>query len=116
MQLLRTLIKIILLISLFVWLAACRGGGSDNSGDDGNYGYGWVKISSPAGDHYTMSSNPLRISGEAFISPTWFTCCSGSAEDTGVTVTWENQTTGQQGYANQQGLGQVDYTDIRKGT
>ena len=83
-------------------LTACGDGVDDSADSDGNQGSGWVKIVSPAGDYYTMSSNPLRISGEAFISPTWFTCCSGSAEDTAVTVKWENQTTGQTGYATQQ--------------
>ena len=102
-QLLQTISKGFLFTILSVWLVACGGGGNgSDSSDDDNYGDGWVKIVSPEGDYYTMSSNPLRTSGEAFISPTWFTCCSGSAEDTGVTVTWENKTTGQKGYANQQ--------------
>jgi len=93
--------KIFIILNVLV-LTACGSGLDSTDNDDGNYGVGWVKIVSPAGDYYTMSSNPLWISGETFISPTWFTCCSGSARDTGVTVTWENQTTGQKGYANQQ--------------
>jgi len=91
-----------LIILNILVLTACGDGVDDSTDSDSNHGSGWVKIVSPAGDYYTMSSNPLRLSGEAFISPTWFTCCSGSAQDTAVTVKWENQKTGQTGYANQQ--------------
>jgi hypothetical protein len=93
--------RIFFILNIIV-LTACGDGVDDSTNSDGNHGSGWVQITSPAGDYYTMSSNPLRLSGEAFISPAWFTCCSGSAEDTAVTVKWENRKTGQTGYANQQ--------------
>jgi uncharacterized repeat protein (TIGR01451 family) len=55
---------------------------------------GWVKV-----DYKVADPTSISLSGRAFISPTWWHCCSGSAEDTGVTVTWRNRTTGAEGEA-----------------
>lgn len=42
------------------------------------------------------------LEGDAFISPTYWHCCGGSAaEMTAVTVTWRNETTGESGGAAQ---------------
>jgi len=77
------------------------GGGSsgDNTGDTSNE---LITINYPASESsYTEYCNFVNLSGEAFISPTWSRCCTGSAEDTGVTVIWENKTTGESGNASQ---------------
>lgn len=86
--------------------ASCGGGGGGGgapSTDTGNVGAGWVTIDYPTTEStYTTDRLSVYLSGKAFISPTWWHCCSGSAEDTGVTVTWENVTTGVTGNAYQQ--------------
>ncbi len=75
------------------------GGSGDNTGDTSN---GLITIVYPTSESsYTEYCNSVDLSGEAFISPTWSRCCTGSAEDTGVTVTWENKTTGESGNASQ---------------
>jgi len=59
---------------------------------------GWVTIDpvpSTTGDSATLS-------GEAFISPTYWNCCIGTAQQmTAVTVSWRNETTGASGLASQ---------------
>lgn len=79
------------------------GGGSDGVSDDGGTpNAGWVTISYPTTDDtYNTDNSPQYLSGEAFISPTWWRCCSGDASDTGVSVIWRNETTGQTGPASQ---------------
>jgi hypothetical protein len=57
---------------------------------------GWITI-----DYVAAYPDEAYLNGEAFISPTWYRCCSGSAEDTGVTVTWTNLTTNTTGPASQ---------------
>lgn len=89
-------------ISLSVVFVSCGGGGGggeSTGGDDINPA--WVKISIPNTDPAHTSNENELISGTAFISPDYYHCCSGSAEDTGVTVTWKNVTTGASGSANQ---------------
>ena len=61
---------------------------------------GWVVIDAPASTDTVC--NELGLSGEAFISPTDWHCCGGSAvEMTAVTVTWRNETSGAAGTASQ---------------
>jgi len=79
-------------------LTSCGGGGGDGGGDGGgggNQGAGFVTIDSPtSAASYDSVCETVPLSGTAFISPTWWHCCSGSASDTGVTVTWTNSATG----------------------
>jgi hypothetical protein len=79
-------------------ISGCGGGGDD------------VQIALPPPspafvtlDTYDPSTvcNEAWLSGTAFISPTWWRCCSGSATDTGVTVTWSNAAIQQSGIASQ---------------
>ncbi|MCM5570437.1 Ig-like domain-containing protein [Burkholderiaceae bacterium FT117] len=69
--------------------------------DPDKVGAGWVTIEVPTPPAYSTDSPGVFLSGEAFISPTWSRCCSGSATDTGVTVTWSNAATGESGQATQ---------------
>lgn len=81
-------------------LAACGGGDSGGGGpapDPNRVGAGWITISGPS----TTDLATALVSGEAFVSPTWWSCCTGEASDTGVTVTWSNATTGTSGAASQ---------------
>lgn len=98
----------VLLASVFFLfaLAACGGGGgSGGSGDDTDndtsYAGGWVSITTPATETASAYCSPFRLAGEAFISDDYYRCCSGSAEDTGVLVTWQNLSTGGSGTAYQ---------------
>ena len=82
-------------------LIASGGGGSD-SDNGGTPNEGWVKIYFPTTeDNYTTDNSPQYFTGEAFISPTSWRCCSGDASDTGVIVEWRNETTGQSAQASQ---------------
>lgn len=95
----------LVLLAILSALAACGGGGGGDSGtggDTGNVGAGWIRIDHTTAPGGTTTSDSVYLSGEAFVSPTWFACCSGSAETiSGVTVTWLNETTGQSGKASQ---------------
>ena len=77
------------------------GGGDNNSGD--SISGGWASILGPSDTGQASTyCNTAYLSGEAFISNSYYRCCSGIAEDdTGVTVTWENQVTGMTGDATQ---------------
>ncbi len=89
----------IILFSLVI--AGCKGGGGGSAyiGGGGNSA-GWVTINSPTTEPTTSTNcNSISLGGEAFISPTEWRCCSGSAADTGVSVAWSNVTTGQSGTA-----------------
>lgn len=100
MKKIKPLIFILISISISIAFVSCGGGGVSGGGAD-EYNPAWIEITSPGTNPaYTSNENEL-ISGTAFISPDWYHCCSGSAEDTGVTVTWENVTTGASGSANQ---------------
>ena len=77
-------------------ITACGGGGGVTVEQDLG-GAGWVTISGPD----TTSGLTASVSGKAFISPTMQRCCSGDASDTGVTVSWSNETTGASGPAVQ---------------
>jgi Bacterial Ig-like domain len=90
---------------LFLLCACGSGGGGDASPppEPTTVGAGWVTITgnSAAQDNSTDSPT-VGLSGDAFISPMDHGCCSGSAIlNTGVTVSWENATTGESGAAAQ---------------
>jgi hypothetical protein len=92
------------LILLVAVLASCGGGGGDDAevDDPDQEGAGWITLTYPdTGDSYTTATPTVTLYGAAFVSPTWWVCCSGSATDTGVTVTWVNTTTGTSGSASQ---------------
>lgn len=60
----------------------------------------WVTIDPPASQ--TTVCNEVQLTGDAFISPTLWHCCGGTAAGmTAVTVTWRNETTGDAGSAIQ---------------
>lgn len=98
---------------LGVWLALSSCGG--DGGDRGNVNLtppitGFVTISTPDASSRTTNCGGVLFGGTAFISPTHFRCCSGDPSDSGVTVRWTNQTSGQGGTAIQhviEGLGIV---------
>jgi len=86
-------------LALAALATACGGGGGDVQAP---YNPGWVALDAPAsGSTYSGVCETLYLSGTAFISPTWSHCCSGSASDSGVTVTWTNATSGQTLQASQ---------------
>lgn len=96
----------LLLIAFVTLLASCGGGGGGGDvvvDDPDQEGAGWITLESPdvSGSSYSTDSPTVTLAGGAFISPTWWSCCSGSASDTGVTVTWANTTTGMSGRAYQ---------------
>lgn len=79
--------------------SGCGGGGGDGGevSDPNRVGAGWITISGPSTTDLTMAA----VGGRAFVSPTHWACCTGNASDTGVTVTWSNDTTGAAGAATQ---------------
>jgi Bacterial Ig-like domain/Galactose oxidase, central domain len=86
-------------VACVVALNACGGGGDDEEQrDDPNdptfRGRGSVTIVSPSSTTVSTEEDFINLSGVAFISPDRFRCCSGSATDTGVFVTWANSTGG----------------------
>lgn len=81
-------------------LIACSDGGGPEHVESPNEG--WVTITYPTTEGtYNTDNSPQYMNGEAFISPTWWRCCSGDASDTGVTVFWRNEATGQTAQASQ---------------
>ena len=86
------------LFALALPLTGCGGGGGGDPPPDPNrVGAGWITISGPS----TTDSSTALVSGEAFVSPTHWRCCTGLGSDTGVTVNWSNATTGASGTASQ---------------
>lgn len=82
-------------------LAGCGGGGGASSTATGLTG-GWVTVLTPSDSGtYSSNCNDITLGGKAFISQTWYRCCSGDASDTGVTVSWKNLVTGSSGTAHQ---------------
>ncbi len=81
-------------------LSACGGGGDGDSSApvDPNaptrVGAGRVEITTPGTSTFTTESVAVNVGGDAFISPTLFRCCSGSATDTAVSVTWSSSAGG----------------------
>ena len=79
-------------------LSACGGGSVEFYW--GPSPSGWVTID-PVSSPDTVCDS-ATLSGEAFISPTYWHCCSGTAQEmTAVTVAWRNETTGASGLASQ---------------
>ena len=94
----------LVLMLLVALLASCGGGGGDEGevDDPDQEGAGWIRLTYPdTGGAYTTAAPTVSLYGEAFVSPTWWVCCTGDATDTGVTVTWTNTTTGTSGSASQ---------------
>jgi N-acetylneuraminic acid mutarotase len=94
------------LTSLLLLMFGCGGGGGDggstSSNDPNRVGAGWITITNnTAGPTSSTAASTVGLGGDAFISPTWSGCCTGSASDTGVTVSWVNATKGVSGAANQ---------------
>ncbi|MGA1794922.1 MAG: hypothetical protein ACMUIL_03585 [bacterium] len=90
----------LMFLPLILVIIGC--GGGEGGGEEDDSGGGWVTIEEPTTEPATSTNcDSIYIGGEAFISPTWYRCCSGSAEDTGVTVTWRNITSGEGGNADQ---------------
>jgi hypothetical protein len=85
-------------------LAGCGGGFSigfySDPYDPPTPASAWVTID-PVSEPTTVSDH-VWLTGTAFISPTWWHCCGGTAQEmTAVTVTWRNETSGQSGFAFQ---------------
>lgn len=88
-------------------IAACGGSGggdSTNSNPDApiftsNSAAAFVSVTSPDASSRSTACDSIQLSGPAFISPTWFRCCSGSASDAAVTVSWSNATNSKSGVA-----------------
>jgi|GEM_PF-3126442 len=57
---------------------------------------GWIEM-----DYAWSDTQNAYLGGKAFISPHWWSCCTNTAQDTGVTVVWANSTTGTSGPASQ---------------
>lgn len=79
------------------FIAAC--GESDSPGPQDtdhpqNVGSGWISIQSPQQRPSATDRNTIRLSGSAFVSRNHQRCCSGSATDTAVTVSWSNSAGG----------------------
>ncbi|GAB4439058.1 MAG: hypothetical protein OHK0040_10540 [bacterium] len=90
----------LMVILLFIILSGC-GHGDFNVNFSNEQQIAWVTIENIHDDSFTTNCNSIYLSGKAFISPNWSRCCSSNAEDTGVAVKWENQTTGISGTAIQ---------------
>jgi N-acetylneuraminic acid mutarotase len=97
--------RLLSIISVLVFLAACGGGGGEDGSSppprdpDGplSNGRGSLEIT---GSTNATQDDSVFLSGTAFISPTRFRCCSGSATDTAVEVSWRTSA-GASGVANQ---------------
>jgi hypothetical protein len=68
-----------------------------NSSNNG----GWVTVTNPEYCPIQTESSSAFVAGKAFISDAWYRCCTGSATDTGVTVSWFNETSATSGYTVQ---------------
>jgi len=87
-----------LLFAAAAMLMSCGGGGGGDGGSgtpppdpsgSQSTGFGSITIDTPVSDSsYSTDADSIEIGGTAFISPRNSVCCSGSATDTGVTVTW----------------------------
>lgn len=62
---------------------------------------GWISVTTPENCPSQTEASSEHVAGEAFISDSWYRCCSGSATDTGVTVNWMNETCSESGAAYQ---------------
>ena len=93
---------IIFILAIIAVLAGCGGGDEGEDSSDTSITGGWITIISPSDTGQASTNcNTVTLRGEAFISDGYFRCCSGSAEDTGVTITWENLVSTKSGTASQ---------------
>lgn len=87
------------ILALAVGISACGGGGEEVSSPPppqdhpSNVGAGRIWIESPAQD-YVTDRDAVVLSGTAFISDEFYRCCSGTAQDTGVSVSWHDSAGG----------------------
>jgi len=97
------MVRQIPLIFLFIIISMMFTSCSDTYDNNDAYTYNpaWVTITVPSTNPYTIDKEVVHLTGGAFISDGWSRCCSGSASDTGVTVTWRNATTGTGALATQ---------------
>jgi N-acetylneuraminic acid mutarotase len=85
-----------LLLVLALPLGCGGGGGEDrppppDPNASTSTGRGFVSIEGPTeASSFTTAESSIVLSGDAFISPDRFVCCSGSASDTAVTVSWSS--------------------------
>lgn len=85
--------------SLVLLVGACGGGGG--GGDSAPEAPIWHLTIDPPAEASTVC-NDAALSGEGFISPTWWHCCDASTGPlSGTTVTWHNESTGASGVAAQ---------------
>jgi Big-like domain-containing protein/Kelch motif protein len=93
-----TIVRLVVVAAMSLCLLSCGGGdtGGETPQAPQNQGAGWVTIENPtASSSFTTNDESILMSGAAFISPTWWSCCSGDAVQlTGVTVTVTNAATG----------------------
>src|SRR4051812_45854298 len=99
-----------LFIGGLVVLAGCGGDGGGSGGGSTpppgpnapqSTGVGSITIDTPVSDPtYITDADSIEVGGSAFISPRNSVGCSGSATDSGVTVTWSTST-GAHGDASQ---------------
>lgn len=93
---------IVVVLGLVALLGSGGGGGSGDGTSTDSTNEGWLNITYPTtAATYAAATSPQYLYGDVFISPTWWRCCSGSASDTGVTVVWRNEATGQSDQASQ---------------
>ena len=59
-----------------------------NSSNNG----GWITVTTPENCPSQTEASSAFVGGKAFISNSYYRCCTGSATDTGVTVIWVNET------------------------
>ncbi len=101
-----TRIRIGLITVLALVISGCGGGGGGGSppvNDPNRVGAGWITITgNSAGPTNSTNLSYVGLSGEAFISPKWSSCCTWTGSDSGVTVSWANATTGNSGTAFQE--------------
>ncbi|WP_455220865.1 Ig-like domain-containing protein [Kaarinaea lacus] len=93
----------LVIVLLFGVLSVLGSGGEFESSDGGSSSsVGWITITYPTEESsYPSDTSPQYLSGDAFISPTWFSCCTGDPSDTGVSVYWSNDATAQSAPASQ---------------
>jgi hypothetical protein len=103
-------LSIALLMAVPLTLTSCSGGGDGGNGNSTPVNPAFITITDPDPSTQATNCDEIFFAGKAFISPTHSACCTGQPSDSGVTVRWTNQTSGQSGAAIQrvlEGLGIV---------
>lgn len=86
-------------------LVSCGGGGGEGGTTLDLSSSGLVSIEQPTtAPTYTTDGSTVPMKGKAFISPTHWRCCTESATDTGVTVSWVNANSGGAGSTTQRAV------------